>query len=42
MLSSFLGLHNYYGVFIGGSAVAKYNIRKDYVRVSSEHEQRLS
>lgn len=38
MLSSLLGLHNYYGVFIGGS-VAKYNIRKDYVRVSSEHVQ---
>ncbi|MCP1427238.1 hypothetical protein J3D43_005754 [Paenibacillus xylanexedens] len=41
MLSSFLGLHNYYGVFIEGS-VAKYNIRKDYVRVSSDHGQRLS
>lgn len=36
MLSSFFGLHNYYGVFIGDS------VRKDYVRVSSEHEQRLS
>lgn len=41
MLSSFLGLHNYYGVFIGDSE-ANYNIRKDYVRVCSEHEQRLS
>ncbi|CAM4470597.1 hypothetical protein PAXY110619_18425 [Paenibacillus xylanexedens] len=32
MLSSLLGLHNYYGIFIGGS------VRKDYVRVSSEQE----
>lgn len=40
MLSSFLGLHNYYGVFIRDSEV-KY-IKKDYVIVSSKHEQRLS